>query len=147
LLFLFAQAHWCTAPGIGHFNKSTIKRYDPPLLFDVEKDPSESEPISYNAMPKDMEDLAAMHRILAAYANEKATFRFGKIHQEPDGGGEGPGRYALCCDRSKQCYCPQNDNSGILNLGTKEHHDRYHHETGVKEPLPATRYQDLLHSE
>jgi hypothetical protein len=113
-------------------------------LFDVEKDPSESEPISYNAMPKNLDDLAAMQRILTAYANEKATFRFGTIEQEPDGDGEGPGGYELCCDRSTQCYCPRNDNSGILNLGTKRHHERYHHEMGVKEPLPATRYQDLL---
>jgi C-terminal region of aryl-sulfatase len=140
----FEQAHWCTAPGIGQFNSSTTKRYDPPILFDVEKDPSESEPISLNAMPTREEDFAAMERILAAYANERATFRFGKISQEPDGEGEGPGRYALCCDRSQQCYCPKNDNSGILNLGTREHHDKYHQAIGVDEPFPATRYQDIL---
>ncbi|KAG7350369.1 alkaline-phosphatase-like, core domain containing protein [Nitzschia inconspicua] len=138
------KAHWCTAPGIGQFNASTTKRYDPPMLFDVEKDPSESEPISVNAMPPKEEDFAAMERILAAYTNERATFRFGKISQEPDEEGEGPGQYALCCDRSQQCYCPKNHNSGILNLGTRAHHDQYHEAMGLAEPLPATKYQNIL---
>ena len=94
-------------------------------------------------MPKKEEDLAAMQRILAAHANEKATFQFGKIHQEPDGEGEGPGRYALCCDRSKQCYC-KGENTGILNLGTAEHHRIFHTVIGEEEPLPPTKYQSLL---
>jgi len=126
------------------------KRYDPPLLFDVEKDPSESEPISYNKMPKKAEDLAAMKRILAAYAMEKSTFRFGNITQEPDGPGEGPGHYALCCDESKECYCKDEHLSGvgILNLGTKKHHDEYHKALGEDEPLPArTNYQAMLRNE
>ena len=138
-----SQAHWCTAPGLGHFNESTTRRYDPPLLFDVEKDPSEAEPISYNKMPEKEEDLEAMQRIVAAYANEKATFQFGTIHQEPDGEGEGPGRYALCCDRSQHCYC-NHENIGILNLGTGKHHRLYHETIGVEEPFPQTEYQSLL---
>ncbi|KAL3916177.1 MAG: hypothetical protein SGILL_005299 [Bacillariaceae sp.] len=139
------KAHWCTAPGLGHFNESTIKHYDPPLLFDVEKDPSEAEPVSFNDMPKDDEDLAAMKRILAAYANEKATFQFGSIKQEPDEEGEGPGHYALCCDRARDCYC-KNENVGILNLGTAEHHRVYHEAILHEEPLPPTKYQSLLHT-
>jgi len=137
------KAHWCTAPGLGHFDESLIKRYDPPLLFDVEKDPSEAEPISFNEMPTRTEDVMAMKRILAAYAMEKSTFQFGNITQEPDGPGEKPGKYALCCNRSKYCYCK--DQVGILNLGTKEHHDRYHKVLGKVEPLaPRTRYQNML---
>eukprot|EP00536_Pseudo-nitzschia_multiseries_P001825 jgi/Psemu1/322277/estExt_fgenesh1_pg.C_230042 len=137
------KAHWCTAPGLGHFNASLTKRYDPPLLFDIEKDPSEAEPISVNTMPTKNEDLRAMRRILAAYAMEKSTFEFGNITQEPDGDGEGPGQYALCCDRSEDCYCK--DRVGILNLGTKKHHDRYHKVLGKEEPLPTrTRYQSIL---
>lgn len=137
------KAHWCTAPGLGHFNASFTKRYDPPLLFDVEKDPSEAEPISFNEMPTEEEDLLAMKRILAAYTMEKSTFRFGNITQEPDGEGEGPGYYALCCDRAKDCYCK--DHVGIFNLGTKLHHDLYHRVLGEEEPLPPrTEYQTML---
>jgi hypothetical protein len=137
------KAHWCTAPGLGQFNASTTKRYNPPLLFNIEKDPSEAEPISYNKMPQHEEDVAAMQRILAAYANEKATFQFGTIKQEPDGDGEGPGRYALCCDRAQNCYC-KNTYTGILNLGTSEHHRIYHEVIGEDEPFPPTKYQALL---
>ena len=94
-------------------------------------------------MPTKNEDLLAMRRILAAYAMEKSTFQFGNIAQEPDGDGEGPGHYALCCDRSKDCYCK--DRVGIFNLGTKKHHDRYHKALGKEEPLPPrTRYQNML---
>lgn len=137
------KAHWCTAPGLGHFNASLTKRYNPPLLFDIERDPSESEPIIFNKMPTKSEDLLAMKRIMAAYAMEKSTFQFGNITREPDGNDEGPGHYALCCDRSKDCYC--NDQVGIFNLGTKKHHDEYHKSLGTEEPLPQrTRYQKIL---
>jgi hypothetical protein len=94
-------------------------------------------------MPKEEEDLLAMRRILAAYAMEKSTFQFGNITKEPDGPGEGPGQYAVCCDRSKDCYCK--DQVGIFNLGTKKHHDEYHKALGEEEPLPPlTRYQSML---
>lgn len=144
-LHVFKKAHWCTAPGLGHFNESLTKRYDPPLLFDIEKDPSEAEPISFNQMPTKKEDLMAMNRILKAYAMEKSTFQFGNITQEPDGPGEEPGKYALCCDRSRECYC--NDRAGIFNLGTKEHHGQYHKALGNREPSPPrTKYQNMLQS-
>lgn len=138
------KAHWCTSPGLGPYNRTELtKKYDPPLLFDVEKDPSEAEPISFNAMPEKAEDLEAMKRILSAYAMEKSTFQFGNITKEPDGPGEGPGHYALCCDRSKDCYC--HDQVGIFNLGTKRHHDEYHKALGEEEPSPPrTRYQTML---
>lgn len=143
------KAHWCTAPGL--FDESHVKKYDPPLLFDVEKDPSESQPISVNKMPSDPEDAAAMERILKAYAMEKATFQFGKLDPYPDGPGEGPDRYGLCCDRAKDCYCvddglgTENNNIGIFNLGTKKHHDLYHEALGEEEPSPPrTRAQAML---
>jgi hypothetical protein len=142
---VFKKAHWCTAPGLGHFNESLTKRYDPPLLFDIEKDPSEADPISFNEMPTKKEDSMAMNRILKAYAMEKSTFQFGNITQEPDGPGEEPGKYALCCDRSRECNC--NDRTGIFNLGTKEHHDQYHKALGNGEPSPPrTKYQNMLQS-
>ena len=94
-------------------------------------------------MPTESEDLLAMKRILAAYAMEKSTFEFGNITQEPDADGEGPGHYALCCDRSSNCYCKEP--VGIMNLGTKNHHDRYHKALGKGEPLPPqTPHQNLL---
>jgi len=138
------KAHWCTAPGLGPYNRTELtKRYDPPLLFDVEKDPSESEPISFNEMPKKTEDFLAMKRILAAYAMEKSTFQFGNITKEPDGPGEGPGHYAICCDRSKDCNCKEQ--VGIFNIGTKKHHDEYHKVLGEEEPQPPrTQYQSML---
>jgi arylsulfatase A len=143
------KAHFCTAPGIGPPlppDESMVKRYDPPLLFNVERDPSEAAPISANETPSDPNDRKAMERILKAYAMEKATFQFGDIVPYPDGPGEGPDRYGLCCDRSQDCYCVGKDeNVGIFNLGTKTHHDKYHEVLGEEEPSPPrTRAQAIL---
>jgi hypothetical protein len=146
------KAHYCTSPGTAQNEPSLIRVYDPyPLLFNVEKDPSEAEPISTGEMPKNNpEDRAAMRRIMNAYAMEKATFTFGKINPEPDGEGEGPGTYGVCCDRSKSCNCvgskePEDSMVGILNIGTKRHHDKYHHALGEEEPSPPrTRAQAML---
>jgi hypothetical protein len=148
------KAHFCTAPGLfGKENRTQIKVYDKyPLLFDIDKDPSESEPISEGDMPTEESDKEAMERIMKAYAMEKATFVFGNVIPYPDGPGEGPGQYGICCDRSKDCYCPtnqQNDevpgSSSIFGIGTKRHHDRYHEYLGEDEPSPPrTRYQARL---
>ena len=95
-------------------------------------------------MPDKPEDREAMKRIMAAYAMEKATFPIGDIIQEPDGPGEGPSHYALCCDRAKDCFCEDN-HVGIFNLGTKRHHDEYHKALGEEEPLPPrTKHQTML---
>lgn len=139
------KAHWCTGPGFGPREKNKI--YQPyPLLFNVDKDPSEAEPISQGEMPSDPEHRRVMDRIMAAYAMEVATFAKGKIVPAPDGPGEGPGQYGVCCDRSRQCNCARStteDGSfGILNLGSKQHHDRYHDALGELEPSPPqTRAQ------
>uniref|UniRef100_A0A6V2EEX6 Sulfatase N-terminal domain-containing protein n=1 Tax=Ditylum brightwellii TaxID=49249 RepID=A0A6V2EEX6_9STRA len=144
------KAHWCTMPGLGlgHIKGENITQYDPPLLFNIDKDPSEAYPISFNEMPTQPEDAAAMQRILKAYAMEKATFEYGRITPEPDQPGEGPGKYGVCCDRSNDCHCNNNEEKdilGIFNLGTKEHHDRYHKILGEKEPMPPrTRAQKRL---
>jgi arylsulfatase A len=136
------KAHWCTGPGLhGGPNLTQIVVYDNyPLLFNVDRDPSESEPIACgNEMPTDPIHRAAMDRIVKAYAMEKATFTFGKVIPYPDGPGEGPGKYGICCDRLRDCHCRDNDGNGdnddddrwwlggIMNVGTQEHHDRYHH--------------------
>ena len=145
------KAHWCTAPGLFYGENATmIKVYDKfPLLFDVEKDPSEAEPISSGEMPTDLEHRAAMERIMKAYAMEASTFTFGKLVPYPDGPGEGPGLYGVCCDRSRKCNCEKAEGDvdlvGILNIGTRKHHDRYHDMLGEAEPYPVrTRAQRLL---
>lgn len=147
------KAHWCTMPGLQDNRTAMIHRYDPPLLFNVAKDPSEAFPISYNTIPEDPKDAAAMYRILKAYAMEKATFKFGNLVPYPDAPGEGPGTYGVCCDRKRDCYCrtdttSNNHNVGIFGLGTADHHDKYHQALGEDEPSPsppATRAQAMLH--
>lgn len=176
------KAHWCTAPGIGsndHGRKTRM--YDPPLLFNVEDDPSESLPINYeyndddkNEKPRPMnsENTEAMRRIIVAYAMEKATFEFGTAVPFPDGPGEGPGLYGICCDRSKNCNCSTDDKDadddkkiddsisssrkvkpqllsgkGLFNLGTKKHHDKYHEVLGEDEPSPPRTQAQIILSQ
>lgn len=145
------KAHWCTAPGLGQSSdKNLTKHYDPPLLFNVEVDPSEAIPLNAkNENPTNPDELAAMKRIQKAYAMEKATFEFGTIIPMPDGPKEGPNQYGVCCDRSKGCNCinspMEQQNVGIFNLGTRAHHDRYHSALGEEEPSPPrTRAQVML---
>ena len=81
-----------------------------------------------------------------AYAFEVATFTYGKLTPEPDGPDEGPGRYGICCDRSRDCDC--SGDHGLFNVGTKQHHDRYHDALGEEEPNPpATIAQANLRKE
>lgn len=123
------KAHWCTAPGLGQSGQNLTKYYDPPLMFNVEEDPSEALPLNApNELPRKKEALEALNRILRAHAMEVATFEFGNIIPIPDGPNEGPDQYGLCCDRSRGCNCtePAPANLGIFSLGTKSHHDKYH---------------------
>ena len=116
-------------------------------------DPSESIPISTGSMPPDSDPDAqeAMGRIMRAYATELATFVYGTIVPEPDGPGEGPDRYGVCCDRSLDCDCsgpPDGFGGGLFSMGTKRHHDRYHEELGEEQPSPpATLAQALLNGD
>jgi arylsulfatase A len=98
------KAHWCTGPGLGGCTNCKKIFYDDaaPLLFNAEVDPSESTPVDTKT---DAEAAAAMTRIVRALATEKATFVHQKNTPEPDGPGEGPGLYGVCCDRSKGCDC------------------------------------------
>lgn len=137
------KAHWCTKPGAQHNRTDRVERYDPPLLFNVAKDPSEAEPISYNQIPEDIEDAAALQRIMRAYAMEIATFEFGHVDPPPDQPGEGPGKYGVCCDRKRDCNC-RADRLGIFNLGSMEHHERYHEILGEDEPSPAATDAQMM---
>mmetsp|Transcript_16077 Transcript_16077/g.36160 ORF Transcript_16077/g.36160 Transcript_16077/m.36160 type:complete len:612 (-) Transcript_16077:275-2110(-) len=147
------KAHFCTSPGLGG-NFSLAIRYEQyPLLFDVEQDPSESMPISTGTYPLFKKHQEAMDRIMKAYAMELATFEFGTIVPEPDGPGEGPDAYGLCCDRSTSCYCRDESGSvsgggghqSLFNMGTKRHHDLYHSVLGEEQPTPfVTREQAIV---
>jgi arylsulfatase A len=144
------KAHWCTGPGLGG-NLDQNKVYDPyPLLFDVDRDPSESMPISTGQMPQEPEHFDAMERIMKAYAFEKATFTHGSLSPEPDEPGEGPAQYGVCCDREKDCNCLGGELDlpiGLLNIGSRAHHDFYHEILNEEEPSPPTRAQMLLRGE
>lgn len=140
------KAHWCTGPGLGGCKNCTTKTYDDdaPLLFNVEVDPSESTPADTK---KDEEAAAALQRIVKAHAMEKATFVHQKNTPLPDGPGEGPGLYGVCCDRTKNCDCngkPSEWASGLLGIGSKNHHDRFHEVIGHDPPLPPTPEQVAL---
>lgn len=140
------KAHWCTGPGLGGCANCPRIQYSDsaPLLFNVEVDPSESTPVNADL---NSEAAAAMKRIVSALAMEKATF----VHQInvplPDGEGEGPGKYGVCCDRAKNCDCdgkPSQLPGGFFGIGSKSHHDLFQEVTGEDPPLPATVEQDSL---
>jgi len=90
------KAHWCTGPGLGGCANCSTIRYEQPLLFDVEKDPSEAQPV-------EAEDV--VYAFQAAYAKEVASMTTQSLIAEPDQQGEGPGHYAVCCDLTKSCKC------------------------------------------
>lgn len=140
------KAHWCTGPGLGGCTNCTKIFYadDAPLMFNVEVDPSEAQPVDTN---DDYEASAALKRIVRALAMEKATFVHQKNQPLPDGPGEGPGIYGVCCDRSKNCECngkPSSQATGMFGIGSKQHHDVYHEVTGEDPPLPPTHEQLAL---
>jgi arylsulfatase A len=137
------KAHWCTGPGLGGCTNCTKIYYedDAPLLFNVEVDPSEAAPVDVKL---DDEGAAALKRIVHALAMEKATFVHQKNTPLPDGPGEGPGKYGVCCDRSKNCDCdgkPSLEGTGLFGIGSKQHHDRFHEVSGEDPPLPPTPQQ------
>ena len=67
-----------------------------PLLFDVLVDPSEAYPLNIPSISS---------AIVAGLQEELRTFHYGKLTAPPDQPGEGPGRYGVCCDRTKRCDC------------------------------------------
>ena len=127
-----ARTHFCTAPGLGG-KKSDITHYDKyPLLFNVETDPSEAFPLcTGGSLPSNNpEARAAIMRIMRAYAMEQATFLYGNIPPLPDGPGEGPHHYGLCCSRASNCSCSslwdEEFQGSIFRIGSMEHHSKYH---------------------
>eukprot|EP00927_Polykrikos_kofoidii_P052547 TRINITY_DN46425_c0_g1_i1.p1 TRINITY_DN46425_c0_g1~~TRINITY_DN46425_c0_g1_i1.p1 ORF type:complete len:563 (-),score=51.70 TRINITY_DN46425_c0_g1_i1:80-1768(-) len=95
------KAHWCTGPGLSGCLGCKKQIYDTPLLFNVDKDPSEAEPVD----PEGVEAKAALARIETALRDEMAKFSATRAVPEPDGPDEGPGKYGVCCDRKRRCDC------------------------------------------
>jgi len=101
------KAHWCTGPGLSGCANCTTIRYNTPLLFNVEKDPSEAEPESDRA--------DVIDAIQAAYRAEVASFTTQSLIAAPDEQGEGQGHYAVCCDVEQNCECtPGTDFSQVV---------------------------------
>ena len=99
------KAHFATGPGLSGCKGCEIKCYceNPfdekscqPLLFDILVDPSEAYPLDLPSVSDN---------IVAGLQEELRTFHYGKLTAPPDQPGEGPGRYGVCCDRSKKCDC------------------------------------------
>eukprot|EP00054_Salpingoeca_dolichothecata_P012819 m.71181 g.71181 ORF g.71181 m.71181 type:complete len:554 (+) comp20142_c0_seq1:29-1690(+) len=102
------KAHWATAPGLGgcHLPDCKHKTYDPPLLFNVDQDPSESFPLTENGQkPTNPIIKDVLAKFAAALEQEQKTMFHHKLIAPPDGPGEGPGKYGVCCDRSRGCDC------------------------------------------
>jgi hypothetical protein len=127
------KAHFCTTPGLGGDRKASVVYDKFPLLFNVEMDASEAWPLcDGDKSPDDPADRAAIHRIMRAYAMELATFQYGTAEPLPPGPGEEKDGYEICCDRATNCYCTTSPweeddvRSSIFNIGSKDHHDKYH---------------------
>jgi len=100
------KAHWWTASGLtgGHENPTFYP--NPPLLFNVDVDPSEAYPLTVNnTQPKDDYIKIIVQQFQDAYAEEVRTFNFNNPPPEPDQPYEAGDKYGLCCDRTKDCYC------------------------------------------
>jgi len=108
------KAHWATGPGLGGCKVEpaapagcpVVRYQNGPLLFQIEHDPSEAYPLSINQSTHSDPIIAAvLAKLQAAYTTEVATLgRYSSPHA-PDGPGEGPGTYGVCCDRKRACYC------------------------------------------
>ena len=108
------KAHWQTGPGIGGCSPSPAapagcptKLYpNGPLLFNVEVDPSEAYPLCANTTsPADPRLAAVVRKLHQARARQIETLRPHASPPAPDGPGEGPGRYGICCNRTLKCDC------------------------------------------
>jgi len=125
-----------------HHSKASGASHSPGTLGHKTAPPLDAIPSALDA-----EAAVAMRHIVRALAMEKATFVHQKNTPLPDGPGEGPGRYGVCCDRSKNCDCngkPSEHASGLFGIGSKMHHDRFHEVTGEEPPLPPTTEQAAL---
>lgn len=99
------KAHFSTGPGLSGCKNCEHICYckDPAnnncdiLLFNIREDPSEAYPVNNKT--------DVVNAVVAALQHEMATFTYGKLVAPPDGPGEGPGKYGVCCDREKGCDC------------------------------------------
>lgn len=97
------KAHFVTQPGIGDFSNGPTVTYglDPPLLFNVDMDPSEANPLtSLHTMPTDPELLDVIGTIKAAYNSSIIDVLPGQVAK-----GCQAGTCGVCCDRAKNCDC------------------------------------------
>eukprot|EP00049_Salpingoeca_infusionum_P011944 m.211287 g.211287 ORF g.211287 m.211287 type:complete len:604 (+) comp15059_c2_seq2:233-2044(+) len=102
------KAHFVTAPGSGGCSDPACQviNHSPPLLFNVAVDPTEAYPLtSQGVTPTDPTIIKVLADIEEAYKRENVTMTYGNIIPAPDGPGEGPGKYGVCCDRAKGCDC------------------------------------------
>ncbi len=109
------KAHFCTGPGLGGCDGCEKQYYDPPLLFNVEEDPSEAYPLTNSSDPGDQ---SAIKDIKDALANEIATFTWGKLVAPaplPSEMYNGTAYYGVCCDRAKSCQCDGPPRSFLLD--------------------------------
>jgi len=108
------KAHWRTGPGLSGCSPSPAApigcptvRYDGgPLLFNVEIDPSEAYPLSFNTTTSSDPVIAeVLATLTAAYAQQVTELQPHPSPPAPDGPGEGPGTYGVCCNRTLSCDC------------------------------------------
>ena len=108
------KAHWVTAAGLsgckpGHaapIGCPTVHYTNGPLIFNVEEDPAESIALCANTTtPSDPELARVVNVLQSAYAKEIAGKIVRPSPPAPDGPGEGPGTYGICCNRTKGCDC------------------------------------------
>jgi len=111
------KIHFATGPGLGGCANCPKVCYcsDPqndtscrPLMFDILSDPSEAYPLEGDLYE------SLISNVLDLYREELKTFTFGTLVPAPDGPGEGPGKYGVCCDRKRECNCTP-ARSGSLN--------------------------------
>ena len=88
--------HWITSTGLisgSHALNHTVF-HDPPLVFDVEQDPSEAYPLSPSELPAGLIDTVneARKAHVESFRIRAIDPRFGM-------------KWALCCDRASNCTC------------------------------------------
>mmetsp|Transcript_5161 Transcript_5161/g.15743 ORF Transcript_5161/g.15743 Transcript_5161/m.15743 type:complete len:179 (+) Transcript_5161:1351-1887(+) len=114
------KAHWATGPGLSGCKRSPgapagcprVEYTGGPLLFHVEHDPSEARPLSANVSThKDPLLADVLQTLQKAYDVEMATLDHYSSPPAPDGPGEGPGMYGICCDRLRECNCDDSEAS------------------------------------
>jgi len=93
---------------------SLVRYYDPPLTFNLEVDPSEQFPLTYNgSQPTDPTIVAVLAAADASLASYMATYAPGALTAEngglaPDLDAEtvnGTALYGVCCDRQANNTC------------------------------------------